>query len=107
MAVIKTWIQAPPDSTPIEFEEVWHLDGSTHRGYAKARLEEMFDDLVNYGFARPSELVEISTMVNIGSVAKRTVITYRMSLNVFKHYISSSQTERGYRTRAKLHQAEE
>lgn len=29
-----------------------------------------------------------------------------MSLNVFKHYISSSQKERGYRTRGKLHQAE-
>ena len=35
------------------------------------------------------------------------VTTWKMSLNVFKHYISSSQAERGYRTRAKLHQAEE
>lgn len=105
--VAKTWIQAPKDSTPIEFEEVWDLDGSTHRGTAKLRLEKVFGDLCKYGLASNLDMVEISTMVEVGNGAKRNSTTYLMSYNVFKHYISSSQTERGYRTRAKLHQAEE
>ena len=107
VVVAKTWIQAPKDSTPIEFEEVWDLDGSSHRGAAKQRLEKVFGDLCKYGLANTLDMVKIFTMVEIGSGAKREVETWRMSYNVFKHYISSSQTERGYRTRAKLHQAEE
>lgn len=107
LAIAKTWIQAPKDSTPIEFEEVWDLDGSTHRGAAKQRLEKVFGDLCKYGLANTLDMVKIFTMVEIGSGAKREVETYLMSYNVFKHYISSSQTERGYNTRAKLHQAEE
>ena len=107
VVIAKTWIQAPKDSTPIEFEEVWDLDGSTHRGAAKQRLEVVFGDLCKYGLASNLDMVEISTMVEIGNGAKRKSTTYRMSYNVFKHYISSSQTERGYRTRANLHQAEE
>ena len=38
IVLTKTWIQAPPDSTPIDFEEVWHLDGSTRKDNAKARF---------------------------------------------------------------------
>lgn len=105
--VAKTWIQAPKDSTPIEFEEVWNLDGSTHRGAAKQRLEKVFGDLCKYGLASNLELVEIFTTPVSPNSPVKSVATYLMSYNVFKHYISSSQTERGYRTRAKLHQAEE
>ena len=98
--VAKTWIQAPKDSTPIEFEEVWNLDGSTHRGAAKQRLEKVFGDLCKYGLANTLDMVKIFTMVEIGSGAKREVETWRMSYNVFKHYISSSQTEPVNTTRA-------
>lgn len=105
--VAKTWIQAPKDTTPIEFEEVWDLDGSTRKDNAKARFLQVREHLLNYGLATEIEFTKISGMVGIGSGAKREVETWRMSYNVFKHYISSSQTERGYRTRAKLHQAEE
>jgi hypothetical protein len=106
VVVAKTWIQAPKDSTPIEFEEVWDLDGSSHRGAAKQRLEVVFGDLHKYGLANNFELVEIFTDSEPGKRGPKST-TYLMSYNVFKHYISSSQTERGYRTRAKLHQAEE
>ena len=94
VVVAKTWIQAPKDSTPIEFEEVWDLDGSSHRGTAKLRLEKVFRDLCKYGLASNLDMVEISTMVEVGNGAKRNSTTYRMSYNVFKHYISSSQTGR-------------
>lgn len=107
LAIAKTWIQAPKDSTPIEFEEVWDLDGSTRKNDAKERFVKVMEHLLNYGLANKNEFAEISAMVKIGSNAEREVTTYRMSYNVFKHYISSSQTERGYNTRAKLHQAEE
>jgi len=107
VVIAKTWIQAPKDATPIDFDEIWDLDGSTHRGTAKLRLERVFRDLCKYELAKRLDMVEMSTMVEIGNGAKRNSSTYLMSYNVFKHYISSSQTERGYKTRAKLHQAEE
>ena len=93
VVVAKTWIQAPKDSTPIEFEEVWDLDGSTHRGAAKQRLEVVFGDLYKYGLANSFELVEISTDSEPGKRGPKST-TYLMSYNVFKHYISSSQTGR-------------
>ena len=78
------------DSTPIKFEEVWDLDGSTHRGAAKQRLEVVFEDLCKYGLASDLELVEIfTTRVSPNSPVK-SVATYLMSYNVFKHYTSSS-----------------
>ena len=103
--VAKTWIQAPKDSTPIEFEEVWDLDGSTEKSNAKKRFLQVKEHLINYGLATEIEFREI--LLNPGQQGGRPTTTWRMSYNVFKHYISSSQTERGYRTRAKLHQAEE
>jgi hypothetical protein len=106
IVLTKTLIQAPPNSTPIQFEEVWHLDGSTRKNDAKERFLKVKEYLLKYGLAKENEFAEIS--VNSDS-SKRgpKVTTWKMSLNVFKHYISSSQKERGYRTRAKLHQAEE
>lgn len=103
--VAKTWIQAPKDSTPIEFEEVWDLDGSTEKSNAKKRFLQVKEHLINYGLATEIEFREI--LLNPGQQGGRPTTTWRMSYNVFKHYISSSQTERGYNTRAKLHQAEE
>jgi prophage antirepressor-like protein len=105
VAVIKTWIQAPPDSTPIDFEEVWHLDGSTRKDNAKARFLQVKEHLLKYGLAKENEFTEI--LGNPSAQGGRPTTTWKMSLNVFKHYISSSQKERGYRTRGKLHQAEE
>ena len=94
VVVAKTWIQAPKCSTPIEFEEVWDLDGSTRKNDAKERFVKVMEHLLNYGLANKNEFAEISAMVKIGSNAEREVTTYRMSYNVFKHYISSSQTGR-------------
>jgi len=99
VVVAKTWIQAPKDSTPIEFEEVWDLVGSTEKGNAKKRFLQVKEHLVNYGLATEIDFRKILRMLEIGNGAKREVETWRMSYNVFKHYISSSQTERGYRTR--------
>ncbi len=75
------------DSTPIEFEEVWDLDGSSHRGAAKQRLEVVFGDLHKYGLANNFELVEIFTDSEPGKRGPKST-TYLMSYNVFKHYIS-------------------
>ena len=94
IVVAKTWIQALKDSTPIEFEEVWDLDGSTRKDHAKARFLQVKEHLLNYGLATEIEFTKILGMVKIGSNAEREVTTYRMSYNVFKHYISSSQTGR-------------
>jgi hypothetical protein len=105
IVIAKTWIQAPKDSTPIEFEEVWDLDGSTEKSNAKKRFLQVKEHLINYGLATEIEFREI--LLNPGQQGGRPTTTYLMSYNVFKHYISSSQTERGYRTRAELHQAEE
>ena len=107
VVLAKTWIQSPKDSTPIDFEEVWDLDGSTEKSNAKKRFLQVKEHLINYGLATEIDFRKILRMLEIGNGAKREVETWLMSYNVFKHYISSSQTERGYRTRAKLHQAEE
>jgi hypothetical protein len=92
--VAKTWIQAPKDSTPIEFEEVWDLDGSTEKSNAKKRFLQVKEHLINYGLATEIDFRKILRMLEIGNGAKREVETYLMSYNVFKHYISSSQTGR-------------
>ena len=102
IVVAKTWIEAPKDSTPIEFEEVWDLDGSTEKGNAKKRFLQVREHLVKYGLATEIEFTKISGMVGIGSGAKREVETWRMSYNVFKHYISSSQTGRLSKLKARI-----
>ena len=92
--VAKTWIQAPKDSTTIEFEEVWDLDGSTEKSDAKKRFLQVKEHLINYGLATEIDFRKILQMLEIGNGAKREVETWLMSYNVFKHYITSSQTGR-------------
>lgn len=59
----------------------------------------VFGDLYKYGLANSFELVEISTDSEPGKRGPKST-TYLMSYNVFKHYISSSQTEPVNTTRA-------
>ena len=63
------------------------------------------EHLLKYGLAKENEFTKI--LVNPSAQGGRPTTTWKMSLKVFKHYVPSSQKERGYRTRGKLHQAEE
>ena len=67
---------------------------------SKPSQQELVEHFVGRMVNERMNMVEISTMVEIGNGAKRNSTTYLMSYNVFKHYISSSQTEPVNTTRA-------